>query len=118
MPSASAASRLPTVVRHTELGNGSTFRVRIPAGPVRDASNATRLESQIGEPLDKVRLRNRRVPAVDDREEICYLVSRYVRDAGGRVDVAGDGEAAIEAVEAAAATDPFDAMILDIHMPG
>lgn len=29
-----------------------------------------------------------------------------------------DGEAAIEAMQAAQAADPFDAMILDIHMPG
>jgi CheY-like chemotaxis protein len=41
-------------------------------------------------------LRNRRILVVDDRQEICYLVSR----------------------EAAASSELFDAMILDIHMPG
>ena len=55
---------------------------------------------------------------VDDREEICYLVSRYIREAGGRPETAPDGESAIEAIEAASASDPFHAMILDIHMPG
>ena len=45
-------------------------------------------------------------------------VSRYIKDAGGRVATAADGEAAIEAIEVAAVNDPFDAIILDIHMPG
>jgi len=102
----------------SELGKGSTFRVRIPAGTARLAAVATHLEPQVGVALDEAHLRNRRVLVVDDREEICYLVSRYVRDAGGRAVTAADGETAIEAIEAAAPTEPFDAMILDIHMPG
>ena len=72
----------------------------------------------MSEPLDELSLRNRHVLVVDDREEICYLVSRYIKDAGGRAATAADGEAAIEAIEAAVATDPFDVMILDIHLPG
>ena len=63
-------------------------------------------------------LEQRRVLVVDDREEFCYLVSRYIQDAGGRPTAATDGESAIEAVEAAADTDPFHAIIMDIQMPG
>jgi CheY-like chemotaxis protein len=72
----------------------------------------------MGAPFDEVWLRNRRVLIVDDRQEFRYLLSKYIKDAGGRPDAAADGEAAIEAIEAAAVTDPYVAMILDIHMPG
>jgi PAS domain S-box-containing protein len=102
----------------SELGQGSTFRVKIPAGTARIASKATHLAPRVSAPFAELPLRNRHVLVVDDREEICYLVSRYIKDAGGRPDTVVDGETAIEAIETAAATDPFDAMILDIHMPG
>ena len=102
----------------SELDQGSTFRVKIPAETARIASKATPLAPRRSAPLAELPLRNRHVLVVDDREEICYLVSRYIEEAGGRPDTADDGETAIEAIETAAATDPFDAMILDIHMPG
>jgi PAS domain S-box-containing protein len=104
----------------SELNRGSTFRVRIPAaGSVLGTPKSTDLRLPVNAPLDDIPLHNRHVLVVDDRREICYLVSRYVKDAGGRPDTATDGEAAIRAVEAAAAAgDPFHAMLLDVHMPG
>jgi CheY-like chemotaxis protein len=102
----------------SELGKGSTFRVRIPAGTTRNMSKATHLEPRVGASFDEVWLRNRRVLVVDDRQEFRHLLSKYIKDAGGRPDAAADGKAAIKAIEAAAVTDPYDAMILDIHMPG
>ena len=44
-------------------------------------------------------------------------MSRYIKDAGGRPTSVFDGEGAIEAIQAAQESDPFDATILDIHMP-
>jgi PAS domain S-box-containing protein len=102
----------------SELGKGSTFRILMPAGKAPNARKANDSRAQAGVPVADLPLRGHHVLVVDDREEICYLVSRYIKDAGGRPDAAADGEAAIEAVEAAANTDPFHVVILDIQMPG
>jgi DNA-binding response OmpR family regulator len=59
-----------------------------------------------------------RVPAsvlvVDDDPTVRDVVARYLGDAGYRVDVAADGEAAL----AAAATHRPDAVVLDLMLPG
>ena len=103
----------------SELGKGSTFRVAVPIGTVEAPPRKRRNlpEARAAQPGEGS-LDDQRVLVVDDREEICYLVSRYIREAGGRPETAADGESAIEAVMAAGASDPFHAMILDIHMPG
>jgi CheY-like chemotaxis protein len=102
----------------SELDQGSTFRVMIPTGPAPQASLAVDAASPADAALDAMPLRDRHVLVVDDRKEFCYLVSRYIQDAGGRTTAVCDGEAAIDAVEAAAKTDPFHAVIMDIQMPG
>jgi len=102
----------------SELDKGSTFRVTIPTGPAQNDIPAAQVAAAIPAIEEDLVLRNRHVLVVDDREEICYLVSRYIKDAGGRPEAAGDGEAAIRAVETAAGIDPFHAIILDIQMPG
>ena len=102
----------------SELDKGSTFRVTIPTGVAQDDSQAPQAAAPVLSIEEDRVLRNRRVLVVDDRQEICYLVSRYIKDAGGRPEAAGDGEAAIRAVETAAGIDPFHAIILDIQMPG
>jgi DNA-binding response OmpR family regulator len=59
-----------------------------------------------------------RVPAsvlvVDDDPTVRDVVARYLGDAGYRVDVAADGEAAL----AAAAAHRPDAVVLDLMLPG
>ncbi|MGN6719848.1 MAG: response regulator, partial [Candidatus Binatia bacterium] len=62
-------------------------------------------------------LTGRRILVVDDREEIRALVAHYITEAGGRVDVAMNGESAIKALEAAVTDVLFDAVVLDIQMP-
>jgi PAS domain S-box-containing protein len=102
-----------TISLESEPGKGSTFRVAIPtaAAPLAPALPRTPIAGEL--PLE-----GRRVLVVDDREEFCYLVSRYIEEAGGRPTAVTDGEAAVEAIAEAEKTDPFDAMILDIQMPG
>ena len=46
------------------------------------------------------------------------MISRYIEDAGGRATAVSSGEAAIRAIEQAENSDPFDAVLLDIQMPG
>ena len=101
----------------TEPDKGSTFRVLIPTPAQQEA-----VPVNAGLPNDPVLndwpLRHHHVLVVDDREEFCYLVSRYIEDAGGRATAVSNGEAAIEALEAAEKSDPFHVVILDIQMPG
>ena len=99
------------------LGKGSTFRVTIPAGTPHSLKS-TDLRSEGVVPLDDLPLNNRHVLVIDDKEKIRYILSRYVKDAGGRPETVADGQAALQAVKAASETDPFDAVLLDIHMPG
>ena len=103
---------------NSELNKGSTFRVMIPADTEQNGQLSTKLKPLGGEELKDNLLSDRHILVVDDREEIRYLVSRYITDAGGRADGTADGRSAIAAVKATEATDPFDAVILDIQMPG
>ena len=100
------------------LGQGSAFRITVPTGTVSpiEANKSEPLDAAASKPIDSP-LRDHRVLVVDDREEICYLVSRYVKDAGAQPTSVSSGPAAIEAIQAAQETEPFDAMVLDIQMP-
>ena len=100
------------------LGKGSTFRLVIPTGTARSAKPTDLRPETTGAPFHDISLNNRHVLVVDDKEDIRYVLSRYIKDAGGRPEAVADGETAIEAIKAASESDPFDAVLLDIHMPG
>jgi PAS domain S-box-containing protein len=107
-----------TISFESELGKGSTFRVIIPTAAAQTAA-ATPAPVSAALPVGpELPLQGHRVLVVDDREEFCYLVSRYIEEAGGRPTAVTDGQAAIAAVEAAAKTEAFHAVIMDIQMPG
>jgi PAS domain S-box-containing protein len=101
----------------SEPEKGSSFRVTIPSGsaqaPVQRTGAALGVEGSAAESA----LGGYRILIVDDRKEFCYLVSRYIEDAGGRTMSVSDGQSAIAAVESAG-SDPFHAVIMDIQMPG
>jgi PAS domain S-box-containing protein len=101
----------------TELGKGSTFRVTIPSRAAQPDGRKQPPAAPVSAKDDSLPLRNLHILTVDDREEFCYLVSRYVQDAGGRATAVYDGQSAIEALEKAK-SDPFHAVIMDIQMPG
>jgi two-component system CheB/CheR fusion protein len=101
----------------SELGKGSTFRVMIPSMTVQHGGRKDPTAAPASANDDALPLRNLHVLTVDDREEFCYLVSRYLQDAGGRATAVYDGQSAIEALEKAK-SDPFHAVIMDIQMPG
>jgi len=107
-----------SIAFESQLDKGSTFRVTIPTTPAQPASMPVNAALPADTVPDELPLRDRHVLVVDDRKEFCYLISKYIKDAGGRPDAVEDGKAAIEAIEAADKTDPFHAVIMDIQMPG
>jgi signal transduction histidine kinase/HAMP domain-containing protein len=84
-------------------GRGSTFRVRLPAA-------VTGIE--VGAALDAIRARS--VLVVDDEPEIAELIAGQLAPLDIRVTIAHGGEEAIELLR----LDNFDAVTLDILMPG
>ncbi len=107
-----------TISFESELNKGTTFRVTIPVGLSQNTGKPAAASLEMSHSLDDKPLLGHHVLVVDDREEICNLLTRYITEAGGRADVASGGQAAIDAIGAAEQTDRFDAVILDIQMPG
>ena len=59
-----------------------------------------------------------RLLLAEDEENISFAAMLALKSAGYQVDVAGDGGAALEkAIKANEAGNPYDAMVLDVHMP-
>ena len=59
-----------------------------------------------------------KILVVDDRRDIRFIAQHFVTSAGGTVEVAGDGEEAIDKVrQAKKQGSPFDIMVIDMQMP-
>jgi PAS domain S-box-containing protein len=106
----------------TTLGQGSVFTVSIDAGvdgtgpmcasPARE----THFEPDPAAPLPT--LDGCRVLVADDGQDNRRLVSALLKRAGATATVAENGQDALDAVRrAAAAGQPFDAILLDMQMP-
>jgi CheY-like chemotaxis protein len=87
----------------SEPGRGSIFRVRIPAAVLRPESSQA---------LNAIR--GRRVLVVDNEAEVAALISDQLAPLDVDVRVATTGEQALAALRA----DSFDAVTLDVLMPG
>lgn len=86
------------------VGEGTRFTVRIPRAPgIGD-----------GQPVPRHALRGRRVLVVDDEPEIARLIARRLEPLASETVVVHSGEEALDCLR----TDRFDAITLDILMPG
>ncbi|MHB8628198.1 MAG: response regulator [Aggregatilineales bacterium] len=95
------------------LGQGSTFWFRVALTlPSADAS--TRSES-----IERNVLRGQKVLIVDDSPMARGILNRYVTDFGASSASASDGAGALSLLrQAHAAGEPFNAVIIDLIMPG
>jgi signal transduction histidine kinase/CheY-like chemotaxis protein len=87
----------------SDPGEGTTFTVRLPSEPARGEA-----------PAPRAALRGKRVLVVDDEPEIARLIAEQLAGFGVEAEVAASGEEAIERLHG----DHFDAMTLDMLMPG
>ena len=55
-----------------------------------------------------------RILVVDDQQDICWILSQLLEDAGYAVSPAADGQEALEV----AAKQPPDLVLMDVRMPG
>jgi PAS domain S-box-containing protein len=105
----------------SELGRGSTFSVTIATGaltgvPLVDPQETVTLD--VPEPELPNTALDCRVLIVDDRQEIRFLAEHFVRDAGGEVVTANNGQEALERVrQARTSGEPVDLVLMDIQMP-
>lgn len=107
-------------------GGGTHFWVRLDLGLVKpfceDMASSADTESRAGTVIkfDDAYLRHRiavptfRVLVVDDQATNIMVLKRMLERAGHKVDIASDGESALEAV----ISTPPDLIALDLHMPG
>ncbi len=111
----------------SEPGRGSTFRLRVPTGPLDGvptiadpaAAAAARREQPPIATVDAASLHlGGRVLLAEDGPDNQRLISLILRKAGAEVAVADNGQQAVEQVEAAAqAGAPFDLVLMDMQMP-
>lgn len=116
------ASALSIVRRHegtidvaSTPGEGTTFTVYLPASerapPIEEKKEAPQVRDDEG--------CLRRVLIMDDEEGLRAVMALMLERKGFAVETAADGAAAVERYEAARARgEPFDAVVLDLTVPG
>ncbi len=109
------------------LGQGSTFRLRVPTGPLEDArwianparTAAARRANPQADAFDaaSIELQGRTLLA-EDGPDNQRLIGFILRRTGADVVIVEDGQQAIDCVEAATqAGEPFDLILMDMQMP-
>ena len=101
----------------SELGRGTTMRLRVPTGSLEGVKMIEGL-AEAALPSDAPRistmpLARRHVLLAEDGPDNQLLVSTYLRKAGARVTVVGDGRLAVEAARA----ERCDVILMDMQMP-
>jgi PAS domain S-box-containing protein len=106
---------------HTELGKGSCFRLTLPMLPVVGSVLVERIE---GRAVAAVEVRAEsvsiqgRILLVEDGLDNQRLLSFILRKAGATVEIAEDGQVALEMLaKANESTMPYDLLLTDMQMP-
>ena len=90
----------------SEIGRGTTFTIALPVGNAVEELDVVEPETGVARPL--------RILVADDQEVICELIAEYLRADGHMVDVAADGNEALDKFD----PSRFDLVVTDQSMPG
>ncbi|HEY4529462.1 MAG TPA: ATP-binding protein [Luteimonas sp.] len=107
-----------TIGAESELGKGSHFWVDLPLGiakrqpPVQESSNVIAFDDPFVR--HRARVRPLRILVADDQPANLMVMRRLLEKAGHRPQLVDDGEEVLDAIE----SQSFDAVIIDLHMPG
>ncbi|MCE5272799.1 PAS domain S-box protein, partial [bacterium] len=95
----------------SEPGKGTEFTIYLPVSKERPET--------LSEKADHIRLGGGRVLVMDDEPGVLQVASLMLKHLGCCTELAADGAQALEAFKAAReAGQPFDAVILDLTVPG
>jgi PAS domain S-box-containing protein len=99
------------LVLESKVGKGTTFFIYLPAvdEPV---------EQQSGKPQPLILRGNGKILVMDDEESVRTTVKRMLESVGYKVNTARNGEEAIRMYDEARHAQPFDAVMLDLTVPG
>jgi signal transduction histidine kinase len=97
----------------SEPGRGSTFWFEVPLA--RASHAATPAEPRPGPKSSGPRLPGLRVLAVDDNRINLFMLERALKLEGATVRMAGDGQQALDILQAA--PGDFDVVLMDVQMP-
>jgi len=100
----------------SEPGGGSVFRFDLPLRPAAEDAPTLPIPSPIEAPARRLAgdAPFARLLLVEDSEASQLVAAAILRKAGYEVDLARDGETAVEA----AASGSYDAVLMDVRMPG
>jgi signal transduction histidine kinase/AmiR/NasT family two-component response regulator len=116
---AAVGSSRPTV--HDSAGASGTSPATVASMAAGDAGSAlaafTAATLEGSGPTAALPLQGRHVLIVDDAPDNQRLLKFHVTKAGASCEIAGNGQLALDAVEAAAQSRPFDVVLLDMQMP-
>jgi len=97
----------------SKLGAGTTFYIYLPA------SKKPLANRKVEEPAQPAFPGKGKILVMDDEEAVTEMLSNMLSDGGYEVVVTRDGEEAVERyAKAKESGQPFDAVILDITIPG
>lgn len=103
------------ILAESTLGRGTTFTLLLPA---TEAPPAVRENDESGPRLPEDG-RDRRILVMDDEAAICDIASAMLSHMGYEVDTCNDGVEAVTRYEQALASGrPYDAVIMDLTIPG
>ncbi|MBK1658991.1 PAS-domain containing protein, partial [Paracraurococcus ruber] len=92
-------------------GSGAVFWVELPLRPALAAVPAAPAAMAAGQPAMNILV-------ADDVPANLAVARALLESAGHRVTCVADGQQAVQAVQDAAADRPFDAVLMDVMMPG
>jgi len=107
------------------VGQGSTFSITVSTGPLDgvrmleskfESVRESRLDRDV--PSNELPTLNCRILLAEDGPDNQRLIRFLLKKAGAEVEIAGNGQVAVERVMNAVAVDqPFDIVLMDMQMP-